>query len=70
MTLNTENLQRKMQEKKVSQGELGRIIGVSQQTIFKWLHGTDPSLERFCQICEVLDVEPNFLLTREGELGR
>lgn len=65
-----ENLKETLKQKKVSQRKLAEKMGVSQMTVWEWLHRGAPSLERFCQICEVLDVEPNFLLTREGELEK
>lgn len=57
-----QRLKETMREKKVSQTKLAKIIGVSQQSVWEWLNESYPSLERFRQICEVLNVDANFLL--------
>lgn len=64
MKFNKERLKEILTQKKVSQRELARRMNIKQASVWEWLHEGEPSLERFCQICEVLDVEPNFLLTR------
>lgn len=56
------NVQETMKAKKVSQAEIGRRLGVAQPTVWEWTHTKTPSLERFKQICEILNVSADFLL--------
>lgn len=62
MSFNRERLKEILTQKKVSQRQLALRIGVAPQSVWEWLHEGEPSLEKFCKICEILDVEPNFLL--------
>lgn len=62
MKFNQERLKETLTQKKVSQHKLAKMLDVTQAAVWEWLNKGEPSLERFCQICEILDVEPNFLL--------
>lgn len=57
-----QRLKETLQEKKVSQRKLAKMIGVAPQSVWEWLNESYPSLERFRQICEILNVDANFLL--------
>ena len=62
-----ERLKETMKEKKVSQHKLAELLGVSQQSVWEWVNESWPSMERFLQICETLNVRPNFLLGIDSE---
>ncbi len=47
----------------ISQTEIARRLGVRQQTISCYLHGTKmPALDTFATLCAVLDVDANDIL--------
>lgn len=57
------NLNWMLEATEMSQSELARRVGVSQQTANCWIKGTKlPSIETLIKICEVLDVRSDFLL--------
>lgn len=52
--------------KKLTQQELGDILGVSKVSICGYENGTRvPTLENFIQLLDVLEVKPDYLLGRE-----
>lgn len=57
-----ERLKEKLKQKKVSQRELARRIGVAPQSVWEWMNEGYPSVERLIQICEILEVSADFLL--------
>lgn len=62
MALN-ENIRIARENKKLTQLELGNIIGVSNTVISNWEKGINkPDAELLCQLCYALDVDANFLL--------
>lgn len=62
MSLN-ENIRIARENKKLTQVELGNIIGVSNTVISNWEKGINkPDAELLCQLCYALDVDANFLL--------
>ncbi len=53
-----------MNEKKISVPELGRMTGISRQTIYDWKKkNTNPGADKIMIICEVLHITPEELLT-------
>lgn len=55
----------------ITQSELGKRIGVSQQTISHYIKGDKmPSLDTFANICEVLDLDIYEILCVNNEKGR
>lgn len=59
-----ENCKKILKERKMSMRKLAIAMGVAPQTLWKWLNeeGNDPSLERFIQICQILEVSSSELL--------
>lgn len=57
-----ENLKNTLRLREMSQRKLALKIGVAPQTVWEWLNEGAPSLERFRQICEILDVSADTLL--------
>lgn len=59
-----ENCKKVLKERKMSMRKLAIAMGVAPQTLWKWLNeeGNDPSLERFIQICQILEVSSSELL--------
>lgn len=59
-----ENTKKILKERGLSQRKLALKMGVAPQTLWKWLNeeGNDPSLERFIQICQILEVSSTELL--------
>lgn len=61
MTLFNQRLKATMKSKGISQNKLARILGVKQASIWEWCNKSEPSLERFEQICFALETTPNEL---------
>ena len=57
-----ERLKETLKQKKVSQNELAKRIGVRQNAVWEWCNVGTPSVERLKQICEILNVSADFLL--------
>lgn len=54
------------QERKLTQKDLGEIIGVSDRTISKWENGTTvPDLCQIRNICKKLEISPSLLIKSE-----
>mgnify|MGYP003292036318 CR=1 FL=1 len=65
-----ERLKQGILSKNLSLSQFGRILGVSQQVISRWCSGMQiPNLSRFRQICEVLEMDANFLLGLDIKRG-
>ena len=63
----TERMFKAMEEKKISQGKLAKEIGIAQPTIGHWKsRGTTPPMEYLPQICEVLGISWEYLVTGEN----
>ena len=59
-----ENLRLLRQSKKISQAELGKILGVDQRTVSGWEHGvSEPSFTILAKLCDVFDETMDDLLT-------
>lgn len=56
------NLKKELSLRQMSQRKLALKLGVAPQTVWEWLNVGMPSLERFRQICEILDVSADTLL--------
>ena len=57
------------QERKLTQKEIGDIIGVSDRTISKWENGTTvPDLCQIRNICKKLEISPSLLIKSEKKL--
>lgn len=58
------------QERKLTQKEIGNIIGVSDRTISKWENGTTvPDLCQIRNICKKLEISPSLLIKSEKKLS-
>lgn len=58
------------QERKLTQKEIGDIIGVSDRTISKWENGTTvPDLCLIRNICKKLEISPSLLIKSEKKLS-
>lgn len=58
------------QERKLTQKEIGDIIGVSDRTISKWDNGTTvPDLCQIRNICKKLEISPSLLIKSEKKLS-
>ncbi|MBP3920611.1 MAG: helix-turn-helix transcriptional regulator [Bacilli bacterium] len=53
-------------KKKMSQEELGNLLGVSKVSICGYEKGTrTPTMENFLELIEILDLEPDYVLGRD-----
>ena len=64
-----ERLKEKLKQKKVSQRELARRMGIKPQSLWVWMNESYPSVERLIQICEILEVSADFLLGLNPNTG-
>lgn len=56
-------IESKMQIKEMTQSELGKKLGLNQRTISQYVRGnTMPSLETLSKICEILEIDPSYIL--------
>ena len=66
----TTTIYRIRQERKLTQKEIGDIIGVSDRTISKWENGTTvPDLCQIRNICKKLEISPSLLIKSEKKLS-
>lgn len=62
MALNV-NIKIARENKKLTQLELGNLVGVSNTVISNWEKGLNkPDADMLCKLCYALDVDANFLL--------
>lgn len=60
------NLASAIRQSGLSQTELGRRLGVSQQTISHYLKGDKlPALDTFANLCAIIDVNPQDILSEK-----
>lgn len=59
-----------LKERGLSQNALAKILGVKQASVWEWLNISFPSLERFQQICIILNVSADKLLGLPQEQGK
>ncbi|MBO4479803.1 MAG: helix-turn-helix transcriptional regulator [Clostridia bacterium] len=58
------NLANAIKQSGMTQTELGKRLGVSQQTISHYLKGDKlPALDTFANLCAIIDVNPQDILT-------
>ena len=58
------NLASAIKQSGLSQTELGKRLGVSQQTISHYLKGDKlPALDTFANLCVILDINPQDVLS-------
>ena len=58
------NLANAIKQSGMTQTELGKKLGVSQQTISHYLKGDKlPALDTFANLCAIIDVNPQDILT-------
>ena len=63
-------LEKAMFEKKLTQDELGKLIGSNQQMVSRWLHGVrNPSLTSIKKIAAALDLPINFFVENSGVMN-
>ena len=56
-----------LKEKNITQSEFGKRVGIANSTISDWKRKkTNPSADKIMDICNVLDVTPETLLTGKG----
>ena len=63
----SERLTSLMYEKGISQAELARLIGIKQPSVFKILNGETRNPKKILEIATVLNVDPHWLKTAEGD---
>ena len=55
-----------IQQSGMSQTELAKKIGVSQQAISSYVNGCKmPALDTFANLCKLLDVDANYILCQD-----
>jgi len=58
------NLASAIKQSGLTQTELGKRLGISQQTISHYLKGTKlPALDTFANLCAIIDVNPADILS-------
>lgn len=58
-----QNLRGIIGRREISQKELADMLNISQQTVSRWIQGINaPSLERFVQLCNTLDINAEDLI--------
>ena len=61
------NIAKAIKQSGFSQAEIGKKIGVSQQSISHYVKGDKmPTLDTFANLCAVLDVNPGDILSEES----
>lgn len=61
-----ERIKEARKDKKLTQQQLGDILGVSKVSICGYENGTRvPTMENFIQLLDILEVKPEYLLGRE-----
>lgn len=64
LALIQKNLAAAIRQSGFTQTELGRRLGVSQQTISHYVKGDKlPALDTFANLCAIIDVNPQDILT-------
>jgi len=54
-------------QKKLSQGELSKMLGISQASVSAWKTGSVPSSDKIVPLAEILGVSIEYLLTGEPQ---
>lgn len=62
-----ERIKKTSRQRGISLNELGKKIGLSQNSIYHWKHAT-PSADNVQKVADVLDVTTDYLLGRDGSL--
>ncbi len=62
MHLFHERLKEVIKKAHISQRQIAIRLGVAPQSVWEWLHVGYPSLERFQQLCDMLNANPAYLL--------
>ena len=57
------NLKNALKERGLSQNALAKLLNVKQSSVWEWLNVGYPSLERFKQICIILNVSADKILS-------
>ena len=61
------NLAKAIKQSGMTQTELGKKLGVSQQTISHYLKGDKlPALDTFANLCAIIDVNPQDILSEKS----
>ena len=65
--MNLENIQKRLREcikhSSLSQKEIAAVIGVSAQTVSKYMkHDIFPALDTLAKLCQLLDVKSDYIL--------
>ena len=56
------NIFNRLQEKKMSQYRLAKLLGVNQGTLSKWINGRDPKASMLYRISRILGVSMDELM--------
>lgn len=60
------NIAKAIVQSGLSQAEIGKRVGVSQQTVSHYVKGDKlPALDTFANLCLALDVNPNDILSEK-----
>ena len=53
--------------KGITQTKFAKLINVNKTAVTQWIQGkTYPKLEKFCKICKILNITPNYFLGYES----
>lgn len=59
----TENLKIALTQNNMTQKQLAKLLGTTQQTVSRWLTGVnEPDLSTLLKICKLLNETPNSIL--------
>ena len=55
-----------IQQSKMSQAKIAAAIGVSQQSVSRYVNGKKlPALDTLAKLCKLLDLDANYILCQE-----
>ena len=55
------------EEKKMTQVELAKKVGIAPASVNKWMNGGAPAVDKLPLLCEILEISPNQLFGYEEE---
>lgn len=65
-----ERIFEEMKKKRITQSELASLLNITQSQVAHWKgRGSKVPSELLPQICEILDISPNYLLTGRKDIG-
>lgn len=61
-----ERLTSLMNEERISQAELARLVGISQSAVCNWLNGKkEPSIDSLWRLADFFDVSVDYIIGRK-----